>query len=647
MRPLVLLHCVAGILLLVCERTFAADAAESDAGLSQQGPAAALVRAAYESEMRGDAQQRAALLRAALEQDSDYAPARWQLGYVKSGDRWLTADEFVNACRTDAHLAEYLRQRDVLVGALPGETALARWCGDHELPEQARFHWFRVLALQAQHDEALRNLDMQWYRGGLVPRDEIAQLKRRDYQAARNPFHVSPAQQRLWERKLAGWLRAARHGTQDVQLLIEQDWTTGGDDHLVAYVNYLIGQQSRVSKEAESLRRVGLGWVKFLGGERPNAKYLVMQAIGNPSADVRAAAADELQPLRREDYVPLLLSCARYPIEVSCSLLAWSGYASFHVTMDIQGQEVDLRRQHTTLGSYLTPPDPVARDTERGRAGQGRVAAAAATHRALHHAVGLARQVTDYRQFAEETNRRVADALMRGTGEEFKDDPRQWQTWWKQYLCDSFELDPDPGSGNRQGGGQWPEGAQEAGRQSSAGQQDPRPIIQVSSHVSQIVAFNAYHSCFAAGTPVWTETGPCPIDEIRPGDRVLSQHAATGELAYKLVLETTKADPAPMIALTVEGQEIVTTRGHPFREVGKGWTMAKHLRQGSLLHTVDGPVVLEATREVPVAREWYAFSYNLIVDDFHTYFVGEPRILVHHLTYLSIVEEGSANVPGY
>ncbi len=102
-----------------------------------------------------------------------------------------------------------------------------------------------------------------------------------------------------------------------------------------------------------------------------------------------------------------------------------------------------------------------------------------------------------------------------------------------------------------------------------------------------------------------------------------------------------------MMALEVGGEKIVSTLGHPFWEVGKGWTMSKHLQEGSVLHTFNGPVVVKAVQELPAAKEWYAFSYNLVVDDFHTYFVGKNGTLVHHLTYLSILDEGSANVPGY
>src|SRR5262249_24466505 len=41
-----------------------------------------------------------------------------------------------------------------------------------------------------------------------------------------------------------------------------------------------------------------------------------------------------------------------------------------------------------------------------------------------------------------------------------------------------------------------------------------------------------YASCFPAGTPVLTQTGSVPIESIKPGDRLLAQDAATGELAY-------------------------------------------------------------------------------------------------------------------
>jgi len=127
---------------------------------------------------------------------------------------------------------------------------------------------------------------------------------------------------------------------------------------------------------------------------------------------------------------------------------------------------------------------------------------------------------------------------------------------------------------------------------------------------------------------------------------VLSQSINTGELAYKVVQQVTKRDPTPMMKITLDGEEIVATLGHPFWVVGKRWTMAKHLQEGSLLHSVSGPLPIESVEEIPAATAWYEFSYNLEVDDFHTYFVGENQVLVHHLSMLSIFDEGSSIVPG-
>ena len=44
------------------------------------------------------------------------------------------------------------------------------------------------------------------------------------------------------------------------------------------------------------------------------------------------------------------------------------------------------------------------------------------------------------------------------------------------------------------------------------------------------------HSCFVAGTQVWTLTGAVPIEAVHVGDCVLSQNTESGELTFKPVL---------------------------------------------------------------------------------------------------------------
>ena len=81
--------------------------------------------------------------------------------------------------------------------------------------------------------------------------------------------------------------------------------------------------------------------------------------------------------------------------------------------------------------------------------------------------------------------------------------------------------------------------------------------------------------------------------------------------------------------MTLRGEEILCTPGHPFYSPVKGWTEACRLRAGDILVLVNGEyVVVEQVQhellEVPVQ------VYNLEVEDFHTYFVSGCAVLVHN-----------------
>jgi Pretoxin HINT domain len=134
-------------------------------------------------------------------------------------------------------------------------------------------------------------------------------------------------------------------------------------------------------------------------------------------------------------------------------------------------------------------------------------------------------------------------------------------------------------------------------------------------------------SCFVAGTSVWTKTGQRPIESLQIGDLVLAQNVDTGELAYKPVTGRTVRPPSPILKLSLDGEELLTTRGHPFWVAGVGWRMAKELGDAAVLHAVTGSTLLAA---VEPAGELEA--HNLVVADFNTYFVGESGVLVHDNT---------------
>jgi tetratricopeptide (TPR) repeat protein len=131
-------------------------------------------------------------------------------------------------------------------------------------------------------------------------------------------------------------------------------------------------------------------------------------------------------------------------------------------------------------------------------------------------------------------------------------------------------------------------------------------------------------SCFPAGTSVWTTSGPMQIENIKVGELVLAQDSETGELAYKPVIGTTIRPASPLIETHLGDTLIRSTRGHPFWVDGIGWQMAKELKAVQWLHTAHGPVQIDSAEPSDEA-----VCYNLVVADFHDYFVSDAKVLVH------------------
>jgi len=75
-----------------------------------------------------------------------------------------------------------------------------------------------------------------------------------------------------------------------------------------------------------------------------------------------------------------------------------------------------------------------------------------------------------------------------------------------------------------------------------------------------------------------------------------------------------------------EDESIVATGGHQFWKSGHGWIKGRDLLQGDLVHTSQGNVSIRFVTEGPTLP-----TYNLVVADFHTYFVGKSGMLVQDL----------------
>jgi hypothetical protein len=103
-------------------------------------------------------------------------------------------------------------------------------------------------------------------------------------------------------------------------------------------------------------------------------------------------------------------------------------------------------------------------------------------------------------------------------------------------------------------------------------------------------------------------------------------------------LATTVGEPTGVVNLQFDKETIGATLGHRFWVNGHGWTMAKQLEPSTQLHSLKGSIELRGVEQAEIVD-----CYNLTVDEFHTFYVGQSRVLVHDST---CPEAEMASIPG-
>lgn len=141
--------------------------------------------------------------------------------------------------------------------------------------------------------------------------------------------------------------------------------------------------------------------------------------------------------------------------------------------------------------------------------------------------------------------------------------------------------------------------------------------------------------CFVAGTPVQAIQGAIPIEQIRPGDLVLSRDEQTGSMGYMPVVQTFETHPSELYAIKYKarglqraGDEVRSLTGtgdHPFFVMDTdSFVPMRELKIGDRLLLDDGisaahVVDIQVQRGPPAGG--YT-TYNFEVAAWHTYFVG-------------------------
>jgi hypothetical protein len=598
-------------------------------------PAVNLVRAALENESACRNEQREALLKQALRQNPNDSQAHWQLGHVRVGDAWLSPSQVEQSARQDHRLAEYRRLRDAAGPTVEDQVALAQWCRKNKLNEEERIHWLLALELQPDQPDAiqgLRNLSLHPYQGTWVTDAQIAQVKgqaQKTYKAMEE-----------WRPLVSQWQRADERHETSPPVEVREKISQISEPAEMLGLEWAILRQVNAKKDQQ--HRIVLALVKTLE-DNPHpvvAQFFVRQSVFSSFEDVRQATAEGLKRHPLDHYVPLLLSGLQSPIEadIKCMLNA-TGQLATQYSFYQEGALVDF--SSTSIIDRQTNRNNIINDGGSGKAAV--IMAKNQQRNAARSVMTATRQTSAFRirvqsinDAIEQRNARIVAVLNQTTGKDIGEEPTKWWDWWLQDYNGLYNIT----------------GSDENATDSESDKpvyQSPPPPEYESKPRKPVVEKNVYialipHSCFAPGTKVWTLTGRMPIGQIKVGDRVLAQNVESGELAYKPVLAVTTRSPGTRIKIGLGSDTITSTPSHPFWVIGEGWQMTKQLASGKSLHAISGGIRVETIEKQSEADQLPAeFAYNLIVDDFHSFFVGDQGFLVHDNTPR---EPTAAIVPG-
>jgi hypothetical protein len=599
------------VAVFVCGAYLTADNSPAAGKKSAQkvDPAQEAVDRVLRAELAGQVDRRGQL-EDLLKSQPEFAAARWQAGYVRDGKSWRSFDDPPAAVDL---LADYRLRREGAPQTLAGQVDLANWCRKNDLPDQERAHLMAAAALapEIEQPKLLQRLGCRQIGNRWFSHDQLVEW--------RDMIRRSEAALKLWGprlEKIGDKLDGSQRRRESAVASLKE--LTGPD--VIPAIEYVLCGRDEASAATAIDALANMPFYE-------SSVALARSAVFSKWDNVRERATAALKQRRVEDFVPGLIGLLVKPLSAerstqmfyfqdspgtqsSCALVLVHSYLIAQETDDQYQvavmRTVDYRLNQLLQGSIVSLSGGFTiNDPLHSKGPKNAVASQLFVARGLNDSSRLAADDAYQREISAETakecteqlNRQVIQVLASVTGRDPQPDPTPWWQWW-----DGFT------DTQRIGGKQVTIVSEET---ESRG--DPRYRLQ-------------RISCFAAGTPVWTEAGPRPIESIKVGDMVLAQNIETGELAFKPVLQTTVRPPKDLLALRFGEETIVCTGGHRFWTSGEGWVKARDLAPQTLVHTVKGNAAVASANQESAAE-----TYNLVVADFHTYFVGKTGILCQDL----------------
>jgi Pretoxin HINT domain/Annexin len=135
--------------------------------------------------------------------------------------------------------------------------------------------------------------------------------------------------------------------------------------------------------------------------------------------------------------------------------------------------------------------------------------------------------------------------------------------------------------------------------------------------------------CFPPDTLVKTPVGDRKIQDVVPGDLVYAYDMVSQQVRSSPVLHIWENWTEYLVQLELEGGEhLAATRSHPFWVGNQSkWINAEHLDPNTTLQNLNNQPVKITSVHLSAA---VTATYNLEVDETHTYYVGQQGVLVHN-----------------
>lgn len=566
-------------------------------------PSSSAVEKILRAEVAGEVDRRTELADL-LNSRSGSLLAHWQAGFVREGDAWRSFDA-PRSSRVDSDAwREYVSRRERAGSTRADQVDLADWCRRAGLVDQEQAHLTAALALASPREQLPLLERLGWQQVGthwLSP-EQLSEWQRGNRAAEDSLKKYSSKLEHIAQRLEAG-KRPRESAMAELHALTERS--------AIPAIELILAGRDELCAEAavEALRRI----------EGPESSLaLAKQAVFSEWPDVRESASVALKSRNFDEFVPGLISLLAVPAQreqrfiydasgvplLQSYILAVETEDQFCVEVfNVASQYIDrvvgihsrATRDGPIVQFVLGPPQA---NPDKVRMLADRL-----------HARELEQDAIDERVLA--LDNRVGQTLATVSGTASSTDPHHWWQWWSDKADTQM---PDK-------------------KAVIVSEQD----AAVQYYIPTLLSLPKM-SCFAAGTPVWTETGLAPIEKIRIGDKVLAKDVETGELTYKVVLKTTVRPPKELTTLRFGDETIICTGGHRFWSSGTGWIKARDLTPQTLLHTATGNTPVWSAKKGETAE-----TYNLIVADFHTYFVGKTGVLCQDL----LIPKGTNSlVPG-